>query len=219
MSLVRQNREVTTFLQRAFFIQKFFRHWRLQQLKAQALASHQLQTVERFCFCFKSFQKRKLKHALVHWHRQCSNITLAERKLARFMIDKTQARYRQAIRKWQRTITYDDHLIRINSACTRAAHLQYKTQLFHAWRQRTVRLRTTRIGKLVMYWNQMEKFRVDTKRKKGKVQLVLWHAQEEKRFVLASCFWQMKIILRQERNHNGRELLATDIDPAIERSQ
>lgn len=65
----------------------------------------------------------------------------------------------------------------------------------------------------------MDKFRVQNKRQKAKVQLVLWHWWEEKRFLLASCFYQMKIILRQERNHNCRELLTNTIEPGIQSAQ
>lgn len=123
MSLVRHNREVTAFQQKAFFIHKFFRHWRLEYLKSQKSSSHHLQTIERFLFCFKSFQKRKLKHAMAQWHRNTYNLALGKDKLARFIVEKMLARCRRAIRKWQCTITFDDYLMRVNSSCTRAAHL------------------------------------------------------------------------------------------------
>lgn len=63
--------------------------------------------------------------------------------------------------------------------------------------------------------NQMDKFRVHNRRQKAKVQLVLWHWWEEKRFLRAACFYQMKIILRKERDQHCRELLVNEIDPAI----
>lgn len=55
MSLIRQNRGATAFQQRHFFLRRFLRQWRLQQLKSQKIASHQLQMLERFIFCFKCF--------------------------------------------------------------------------------------------------------------------------------------------------------------------
>lgn len=88
MNVVRQNREVTAFQQKAFFIHKFFRHWRLQYLKSQKLSSHQIQDIERFLFCFRNFQKRKLKYALHLWNRNVCNLLLGKHKLARFIIER-----------------------------------------------------------------------------------------------------------------------------------
>lgn len=65
--------------------------------------------IERFSFCFKSFQKRQLKYAMAQWNRNSNNLLLGKSRLARFIVDRMLARCRRAIRKWQGTVAFDDY--------------------------------------------------------------------------------------------------------------
>lgn len=75
------------------------------------------------------------------------------------------------------------------------------------------------MSRLVQAYNQMEKFRVLKSRKKAKVQLVLMHEVQCRRYVAAACFSQMRFILRTERDKSGRDMLEKEVIPAIKAAE
>jgi len=158
-----------------------------------------------------------MKYALAQWRRNSNNLLLAKNKLARFMVERLLYRCRQAFQKWQNTVMFDDYTMRVQSSCTRAAHLQFKTSVFQAWRQQTTRFRTERLSQLNKTWSRFEKARLLNRNQFIKVQLVLQSDKVSKHYLLRVCFQQMRVVLKTEREQSCRDMLCNEVVPDIER--